>query len=98
MAYVTKAQNGWTNDAAKQFGLKKITLAEVKKAIKENGRWQGYMVGNNVNPYHVNANWHLGMWSVIESLENLQTQTNAFLVYLDKELGNGIHYYEKLKP
>jgi hypothetical protein len=94
--YTTKAQVGWMNQDAAKFGLKKITLAEVKKAIKVNGKWEGYFAPNNVNQYHITANQHLGVFMDIDSLEELEKRQNAYLFHMDQELGNGIHYYEKL--
>lgn len=87
--------------------LKKITLREVKKAIKLQGGWSGYIVANNVNVNHVISGWHLGAWvdtgrsagrDFFNQIGYLKRQETSYVHYNgDAELWNGnryVHYYE----
>lgn len=38
----------------------KMTLPQVVAQVRKTGRWHGYVVGNNVNEYHIVGGWHLG--------------------------------------
>ena len=74
--------------------LHKVTLRDVKRAIARDGRWSGYMAGNNVAAFHITAGWCLGTPVEFSSLEQLEETRNNFLYYLDRELGTYCAWYE----
>jgi hypothetical protein len=75
--------------------MKKVTLAQVKKSIKNNGRWTGYIVASKVSEYHVAGGWHLGHQIDVAFIEDLERAQNAYSFHnCNYELGYGLHYYE----
>lgn len=73
--------------------LAKVTKTQVKAAIRLKGVWSGYLVGNKVNTYHINNGWHLGHYTTITSLEQLEKVCNAMMFYMEPELGNRVAFY-----
>lgn len=78
--------------------LTRVNLWHIKREIKEHGIWYGYIVADNVNPYHVMEGWRLGAFVVVHDVESLRLNESAYLYYNhDAELWNHrgqFHYYE----
>lgn len=74
--------------------LVKKTVTQVRKAIRENGKWEGYLVGNKVNRFNIDMGWNLGARVELDTLEALEKTCNTFLYYLPAELGNRVAFYE----
>src|SRR5690606_14469831 len=74
--------------------LYKVTLRDVKRSIRDKGKWSGYMAGNRVAPRHIMDGWCLGPPVEFSSLEELEETQNHFLSFLDRELGTYCAWYE----
>lgn len=72
--------------------MKRIHKATVKKQIRENGRWQGYICTSNVNAYHVNQGWHIGMSVDVNSVDELNKIMKNYAWYnCNGELGQRVY-------
>ncbi|MEC2463746.1 hypothetical protein P9X10_02365 [Bacillus cereus] len=47
------------------MSLKKVTLTQVKSAVKRNGSWTGYIAPNKVSEFSVSQGFHLGAQIVV---------------------------------
>lgn len=74
--------------------LHQVNKNTVKAKIRKEGKWSGYISGNNVNSMHIISGWHLGMKVEVESIEQLNEIEVSFLWYLDSELGKRARYWE----
>lgn len=77
--------------------LKKFTKTQVRKEIKQNGNFHGYLCGNRVAPSHVADGWHLGVGincDTIKEFETAVTQFEQSLNVYTPELGSYAHYYQ----
>jgi hypothetical protein len=64
-------------------------------AIKNNGKWTGFLTANKVSPAHINGPWCLGMKVTFTSLEELEKTVEKFAYYnCHGELGNRVPFYE----
>lgn len=71
--------------------MKKVTLATVKKMIRENKKFQLKLVPNKTNPYNC---WGIGHTVNIECGTEIEKVVNSFIYYnCNNELGMGVHYY-----
>ena len=75
----------------------KMTIAQVKKAIRDDGTWSGLLVPNNVNSFHFEGGWHLGHKETFTSIDTLEKHVSDCLYYMERELGNRVAFYEILK-
>lgn len=77
--------------------IQKRTLSQVKKIIKDKGRFEGVMVGNKVKPSHFHEGWSLACDFKSDNIDEFTKLKNSFEYYLDPELGRYTHFYENIK-
>ena len=58
--------------------LQKCTRSQVKKIIRETGRFEGYMCGNKANPHHVADGWRLGYHFEVDSEDAFERTRDNF--------------------
>jgi hypothetical protein len=51
-------------------------------------RFSGFIVGNNVNPFHFFGGWYLACRLENKTSEEMTKAINSFCFYLDAELGS----------
>lgn len=86
-----------STSAGNAIVYQKRTITQVRKSIKEDGQWTGFMVGNRVNPFHFFSGWGLAREVVFKSLEELENGATEMLFFMDPELGNRVAFYEEVK-
>jgi len=70
-------------------GYLRITQAQLARLFRNPAfRFTGFIVGNKVSPAHYFGGWHLACRREGLDSEDMRISTNAFLFYLDAELGN----------
>ena len=79
----------------KLFVWRKWTVTQVRKSIREQGQWSGYLLGNKTSPDAIEGPWRLGCEVCLTSLDELKKHSAAFYAYLDPELGNRVAYYSR---
>ena len=79
----------------KLFVWRKWTVTQVRKAIREQGRWHGYLLGNKTHTDAIDGPWRLGHEVNLTSLDELEKHSNSFFYYLDSTLGNRVAYYSR---
>jgi len=81
--------------------IKKVTVRESHKSLAEFGKWQGYIVANNVNRHHVNTGYAFGCWIEVKSLAELEQAVESYIYYnSEPEIWNGHkypHYYMRVQ-
>lgn len=93
MTYYTRG----STSAGNAIVYQKRTITQVRKTIKEDGQWTGFIVGNHVNPFHFFGGWRLAYEVVFQSLQELEDNVADMLYYMDTELGNRVAFYEEVK-
>ena len=80
-------------------GVKNVSRTYVKKRIKENGVFKGYMAPDQVNSFHILRGWHLGCEVALHSMEEMTQAENEFSYYNcnDRETGLRIRYWIRVK-
>lgn len=53
----------------------------VKKIIRDNGKWEGYIVASNVNPWHITNGWCLGCKVMVQSIDELDRIMQDYACY-----------------
>ncbi|MGF2716261.1 hypothetical protein ACQUY5_29270 [Bacillus cereus] len=86
------------------MGLKKVTLTQVKSAVKKNKSWNGYVAPNKVAEFHITQGWHIGIpvyltdrqgTIVVNGDRDIDTFLSYFKAYnCNSELGTGVAYWE----
>jgi len=75
---------------------KKLTKTQVKSLLKKGKAFEGFIVGNKVNPYHFFNGWHLAFNAKFESVEDLEKTVSNWNYYnANNETGMYCHYYCK---
>jgi hypothetical protein len=77
--------------------LRKMTKTQARVAIRDHGRFHGFICGNRVNPAHIADGWHLGMRIDANDVKLFDTQAADFetsLVIYTPELGQYPHFYQ----
>lgn len=75
--------------------MKKLTKTQVKKIIRDTGKWAGYIVPCKVNTFHIVGGWGLGMKVEFTDLEEMEKTLNSFTYYnCNSELGNYVAFYQ----
>lgn len=83
-----------------KYKLQKRTKAQVKKIIREEGKFDGFMCGNRVNPSHIADGWHLGVKidpKTVDQFEDNVKELETGLNIYTPELGQYAHYYQVLE-
>lgn len=73
---------------------RKLTLAQVKKIIKEKGVFNGFAVGNKVNESHFFVGWGLAVNCTFNNLADLEKFKNELMIRLERQLGDRLAWYE----
>jgi hypothetical protein len=63
------------------MNLQSIRKQTVLKAVRDNGKWTGYIAPCNVNSYHITGGWHLGMHLEIQ----WDKPSNTYYVFFSHE-------------
>ena len=79
----------------KNIEYEKITIARLKKEIKEKGFWMGIVAGNKLNERSFEEGWQLGNFVTFKDVVGMIQFTNSMLYYLPRELGNRIAFYNR---
>lgn len=80
-----------------KYLLEKKTKTQVRKIIREEGIFKGFMCGNKVNPYHLADGWGLGTHVVFEDVNEFNKYVENFELGINvytPELGTYPHYYQ----
>ena len=59
----------------------KVSIRDVRKSIKVNGKFTGFMVGNKVSPNHFFRGWNLARKVELNSEDELERRINAWKYY-----------------
>lgn len=86
-----------STSAGNAIVYQKRTITQVRKTIKEDGQWTGFIVGNRVHPFHFFGGWGLAYEITFRSLEELEDNVAEMLFFMDTELGNRVAFYEEVK-
>ena len=78
------------------LGYVAVDKREAKKAF--DAGYDVTVAGNNVNSFHVFGGWHLGCTINNKEDADWQRHINAFLFYLDRELGSYPVFYVNKRP
>ena len=71
--------------------MNKMTITQVKKQIKENGSWKGFMLPNKMNP---NTEWAKAYKTELQEHMNIDMLIERFKTYnCNYEMGYGVAYY-----
>jgi hypothetical protein len=81
--------------------LQPINKHTVLKAVRDHGKWEGYIAPSNVNSFHITGGWNLGMALVIVDGKREGLPTDKPYVFNEstesfQELGtllNSFRYY-----
>jgi hypothetical protein len=77
-------------------GYKKVTKSQVVAIIKKTGKFEGFMVGCKVNPFHFFEGWSLACKFVTTSTIGFDKKINYWKYYnANPETGLYPHYYVK---
>lgn len=74
-------------------GYVKISKAQALKLLASGQSVNGFLVGNNVNPFHFFDGWRLACEVFCSNAKDFEGGWNSFHVYLDPELGRGAALY-----
>lgn len=93
MSYTPKAIRG-----QRYPGYTKVSVRQVRRMLDEGQTFDGFLVGNNVNSFHFFGGWHLAFRIEVQSRAEFDRSLNAFLFYLEPELGNRAAIFLKRQP
>ncbi len=71
-------------------GYIRVTRSQLAKVFTSRPGWtfDGFIVGNNVNPFHFFGGWHLACPLTGKTADEMAGSLSQFEFYLDRELGN----------
>lgn len=69
-------------------GHLRINRAQLKRWFAEGNTFKGFIVGNNVHPFHFFGGWYLACTIEAETLTEAEEKIRGFEFYLDAELGD----------
>lgn len=75
---------------------RKVTLTQVKKAIKEKGVFNGFAVGNKIHQSHFFNGWCLATNCKFTTIEEVDNFNNAMMAHMDSKMGDRVAWYEYL--
>lgn len=79
-----------------KYRLQKRTRSQVRAIIRKEGKFDGFMCGNKVNPTHIADGWHLGYRLTVNNLDDFENNVEKFetgLRVYTPELGAYAHFY-----
>jgi len=77
--------------------LQTVHKNTVKKIIRRDGRWTGWLAPSNVNAYHVRQGWCLGCKVTALSLDGLEQLASDFQSWNcnEPELGHRVRFWQE---
>lgn len=82
---------------SRDYRLRRMTKKQVRRTIRKNGSFRGFICGSSVNLAHIAQSWNLGEEIHISNLDEFEAYMKDFeesLLHYAPGLGPHVHYYQ----
>lgn len=73
----------------------KVTITQVKKKIKETGKFKGFAVANKVSPAHFFGGYAMAVMMELKTAEEVDKYRDNMMANMPKQLGNNVAWYKE---
>lgn len=74
--------------------LSPIHKSRVKAMLRKGESFTGFIAPSNVNQFHINDGWHIGMSVTFTTIEDMETTIRDFAYYnCNSELGQHVRFW-----